>query len=84
MPLYIRDDTVDDLAERVMKITGAKNKTEAVRAAVSAQLNAIRTEIPLIDRVRALQERVARLGTADPSFDQKAFSDEMWDGSDVH
>ena len=84
MALYIRDDTVDRLAERVMKATGAKTKTDAVRAALLAQLDAIRTEIPLIDKVRALQERVARTGPADPAFDQKTFSDEMWGDSDVH
>lgn len=84
MPLYIRDDTVDDLAERVRKATGAKNKTEAVRAALKAQLDAARNEVPLIDRVRALRERVANLGEPDPTFDQKAFSDEMWGDGDVH
>lgn len=84
MPLYIRDDSVDGLAEKVMKATGAKTKTDAVRAALLAQLEAIRKKTPLIDTVRALQDRVDCLGEADPAFDQKAFSDEMWEDSDVH
>lgn len=83
MPLYIRDDSVDDLAERLRKATGARTKTDAVRTALTAQLEAIRSVVPLAERVRALQERVDALGPVDPAFDAKAFSDEMW-GDDVH
>ena len=34
MPLFIRDDQVDDLASRLQAMTGARTKTEAVRLAL--------------------------------------------------
>lgn len=83
MPLYIRDDGVDDLAERLRKATGARTKTDAVRNALTAHLEAIRTAVPLAERVHALQARVDALGPVDPAFNAKAFSDGMWD-DDVH
>lgn len=84
MALYIRDDSVDHLAERLRKATGAKTKTDAVRAALLAQLDAITARTPLADRLRVLQERADRIGKVDPGFDPKTFSDEMWGDSDVH
>lgn len=79
MPLYIRDDKVDDLATRFMKLSGAKTKTEAVRMALTAQLAAEQARKPLLDRLRPLLQRADELGTPDPDFDMKRFTDEMWD-----
>ena len=41
MPLYIRDDSVDDLAVKLMKLTGASSKTEAVREALLARIASV-------------------------------------------
>ena len=79
MPLYIRDDKVDDLATRFMQISGAKNKTEAVRMALTAQLAAEQQRKPLLERLAPLLERAVDLGPTDPDFDMKRFMDEMWD-----
>lgn len=38
MPLYIRDDLVDTLAARLQAVTGARTKTDAVRAALEHDL----------------------------------------------
>lgn len=73
MPLYIRNDDVDGLAEQIRCATGAKTKTEAVHQALQAKLN--RTSI--LDRIKPLQVRVAELGSVDPDFDMKAFTDEI-------
>ena len=78
MPLYIRDDTVDALAAKVMKATGAPTKTEAVRNALIAQLEAEKSRKPLLERVREIQAKAAKIGPVDPDFDMKKFTDEMW------
>ncbi|TDK34444.1 histidinol dehydrogenase [Rhizobium deserti] len=79
MSLYIRDPKVNQLADEVMRQLGAKTKTEAVRYALESVLKQ-KVERPLLkDRVKALQERYAALGPKDPSFDEKAFMDEMWE-----
>lgn len=78
MPLYIRDDKVDALAEQVMRLTGAKTKTDAVREALQAALDSKLNETSIIDKIKPLQDRVAELGAVDPHFDMKKFSDEMW------
>jgi len=78
MPLYIRDDKVDDLAEQFMRATGAKTKTDAVRQALQAALDAKLSQTSILDRIKPLQSRVADLGPVDPDFDMKTFTDVMW------
>ncbi|MFP7675776.1 type II toxin-antitoxin system VapB family antitoxin [Marivita sp. S0852] len=77
MPLYIRDDEVDELAVTLMRVTGAKTKTEAVRQALEAALARHHKQTSLSDRIRPLQARAAALGAVDPDFDMKAFTDEL-------
>ena len=78
MPLYIRDDAVNALADQVKKITGAQNKTEAVRAALQAQLEAAKQKKPLEERLQELQAEADMIGEADPNFDMKKYTDDMW------
>jgi len=80
MPLYIRDDTVDALAEKVKKVTGAKSKTDAVRDALQAQLDAESNRKPLLERLQPILERADAIGERDPDFDMKAYTDEMYEG----
>lgn len=80
MPLYIRDDSVDDLAVRFMKLTGAKSKTDAVRMALIAQIEAVSNQKPLLERLEPILKRADDLGSPDPDFDLKSFTDQMWDG----
>jgi len=80
MPLYIRDHAVDELARRVQQITKAPNKTEAVRMALQNELTRRQKTIPLKDRIREVQLRVAQeLGANPKPFDMKKFNDDMWD-----
>ena len=79
MPLYIRDDAVDALAEKVMKAIGAKTKTDAVRKALQAQLKAEMNRKPLLDRLQPLLDRADQIGEPGPDFDMKKYTDEMWD-----
>jgi len=80
MSLYIRDNTVDELARRVQKITKAPNKTEAVRQALQNELTRTQAAIPLRDKIKDIQDRIAQqLGLNPKPFDMKQFTDEMWD-----
>jgi antitoxin VapB len=81
MPLFIRDAEVDALAEEVRRLTNAKTKTEAVRRALQAQLVVAREALPArrrLDRSKALADA---LGSGDPSFDMKRYTDELWGDS---
>ncbi|RYZ83927.1 MAG: histidinol dehydrogenase [Proteobacteria bacterium] len=79
MSLYIRDESVDALAVKVQKLSKAPNKTEAVRRALQNELQRIRENVPLRERIREIQENVKAIGADDPNFDMKTFTDEMWD-----
>ena len=79
MPLYIRDAAVDALAEKVMKATGAKTKTDAVRKALQAQLDAQMNRKPLLERLQPILDRADQIGEPDPDFDMKKYTDELWD-----
>lgn len=79
MPLYIRDDAVGELAEKVMKATRAKTKTGAVRKALQARLDAEMNRKPLLERLQPILDRADQIGEPDPDFDMKKYTDEMWD-----
>ena len=80
MSLYIRDDTVDELARKVQKLTKAPNKTEAVRQALENELARVKKSVPLAERIGRIQDAVAvQLGPNPKPFDMKAFSDDLWD-----
>lgn len=79
MPLYIRDDTVDDLAVQVMKLTGARSKTDAVRMALLAQIDAAANKMPLLARLEPVLKQADALGGLDSNCDRKVFTDGKWD-----
>ena len=78
MSLYIRDDRVDALAERLQAETGARTKTEAVRLALEHELARIEAARSFEARNAQVFALAERLGLPNPDFDQKRFSDEMW------
>lgn len=78
MPLYIKDDSVYDLAVRYQKASGAASKTDAVRKALLEGLASIQREVPLADKIAAIQAKADEIGPVDPDFDAKSFSDELW------
>ena len=82
MALYIRDQKVDALAEELQSVTGASTKTEAVKRALENELRRKKAEIPLVDRVRKIQEEVAKIGPTDPNFNFKKFREELWGDED--
>jgi antitoxin VapB len=84
MPLYVRDERVNQLAEQARKILNAPTKTDAIRQALEKVVRDTAPETkpdepPLAERLKALQAEVQRLGTPNPDFDEKKFLDEMWE-----
>lgn len=78
--LYIRDSSVDDLAEQVRARLGARNKTEAVRTALRNELARAAAATPLRKRLDAVRERARReLGPPVPGIDMKKLMDELWE-----
>lgn len=80
MPLYIRDNTVDELARKVQIATKAANKTEAARRALENELARAENTIPLRERVKKLQDEIdIVLGPTPNPFDMRKFTDELWE-----
>ncbi|OAP41498.1 histidinol dehydrogenase [Sinorhizobium glycinis] len=77
MPLFIRDDDVTAMAEKLAKLTKV-SKTDAVRAALRHELERTRSSVPLRERLAKIHERAAEIGLPNPAFDMKAYTDEMW------
>jgi len=75
MPLNIRSEAVNQLAERLAKRKHT-SKTEAVRIALENELQRLDKAIPLRERLRALQDRVL-LRPATGLDADKAFYDEL-------
>lgn len=78
--LYVKDETVNQLAIKLAKISNAPSKTEAVRRAIQNELNRYANEKPLVERVAEIQARVkSRMGNKPVNFDEKSFMDEGWE-----
>lgn len=75
MPLNIRSDVVNRLAEKLAARTHA-SKTDAVRVALENELRRLDERLPLRERLRPLQDRVlSRPATGREA--NKAFYDEL-------
>ena len=77
MPLFIRDDEVTAMAEKLARLTRA-TKTDAVRAALRHELERARASVPLRERLASIHEKAAKIGLPNRDFDMKAYTDEMW------
>ena len=75
MPLNIRDETVNQLAEK-LAARRRTNKTEAVKTALVNELRRLNEATPLRERLRPLQNRVLRRPATGVEAD-KAFYDEL-------
>ncbi|MDE2391975.1 MAG: type II toxin-antitoxin system VapB family antitoxin [Rhodospirillales bacterium] len=76
--LFIRDEAVNELAIEAMKLTRAANKTEAVRAALQATIDAAKGRLPLNERIEAACKLADAIGPVNPAYDAKADADAMW------
>lgn len=83
MPLFIKDEGVNELAEKFASMTG-KSKTDAVRVALEAQIGALEAQGGLTERVRRIQAKAAALGLVADGYDDKGLMDELSGDPDVH
>ncbi len=84
MPLYVRDERVNQLAEQAQKILKAPTKTDAIRQALERVVETSDASMPeekppLAERLKAIRDKYQSMGTPNPDFDEKAFLDEMWE-----
>jgi len=75
MPLNIRNEQVNQLAER-LAAQKRVNKTEAVRIALENELRRTNEAVPLWERLKPLRERVAAYPDSGLAAD-KAFFDDL-------
>jgi antitoxin VapB len=85
MPLYVRDEKVNQLAEQAQKILKAPTKTDAIRQALERVVQEDEQRPSLSERLQKLRKKynMPTYESLDP-FDEKAFLDEMWGDNDVH
>lgn len=77
MPLNIRSREVDELAGRLARRLGT-TKTEAVRRALTHELERATPQTPLAERIRDIQERITARGRTGLEAD-KAFYDSLYE-----
>jgi antitoxin VapB len=76
MALHIRDQATDAAVRRLAKLKG-KSLTETIREAVEHEYEQTRKAIPLIERLRPIQERLKVLSKPGGLPADKAFYDEL-------
>ena len=76
MPLNIRNEEVNELAT---KLAARKHitKTEAVRLALERELQRTDEEVPLLERIKIIQDRLATYPDREGVVIDKAFFDEL-------
>jgi antitoxin VapB len=77
--LYIRDDDVNALADRLARQIGA-SKTEAVRLALEAQIAALKNPLSLRARLGRVQALAQVAGLRPDGADDKVLMDELSGG----
>ncbi|QRI61761.1 type II toxin-antitoxin system VapB family antitoxin (plasmid) [Shinella sp. PSBB067] len=78
MPLYVKDQEVDRLAERLSALLKV-SKTEAVRQALARELERVESEPTLADRAKAfVRDLDAKYPKVGPPAD-KAFIDSLYE-----
>jgi antitoxin VapB len=79
MALYIRDDVVNGLADRLARLTGA-SKTEAVRMALESQIAALKHPVGLRARLGRVRALALAAGLRPDGADDKVLMDELSGG----
>ena len=78
MTILIKGDEIDSLVERYCAMTGLTNKSEAVRRALAAQIEALSQRETLAQRVAKVQAKAAAAGIFADGRDDKDLMDDMW------
>lgn len=78
MAILVKGDEIDQLVQKYCAMTGQKNKSEAVRQALAAQIDALSREETLADKVAKIQQSAKAAGFKSSGDDLKHFMDEQW------
>lgn len=78
MTILIKGDEIDNLVERYCEMTGLTNKSEAVRRALAAQIEALAQRETLAQRVGRVQAKARAAGIVADGRDDKDLMDKMW------
>lgn len=76
MAFHVKDPATDQAVRRLAKIKG-KSLTETIREAVEEEYRREREKIPLLERIKEIQDRAAALAGPNPLPADKAFYDEL-------
>jgi antitoxin VapB len=76
MAFHIRDEATDKAVRRLAKLKH-KTLTETVREAVEHEYERVRSEIPLLERLRPIQDQLKSLSKPGGLPADKAFFDEL-------
>jgi antitoxin VapB len=81
MALFVRDDEVSAMTAELQELLKISTKTETLRLALQHELQRVRAALPMRERLAKARAIADSIGPSAPDFDQKAFSDELWDES---
>jgi antitoxin VapB len=76
MAFHVRDAATDKAVRRLAKLKG-KTLTETIREAVEREYERVRSEIPLIERLKPIQDELRALSRPGGLPADKAFFDEL-------
>ncbi len=80
MPLYIKDDRIDELARRYQAAIKATSKTEAVKKALQRALDEQNAQLSLPDIVSNFAQELRRKGNLEEGLPaDKQFRDSLYD-----
>jgi antitoxin VapB len=78
VPLYVKDDDVLAMANELQKLMRARSKADAVRTALRHELERARGKLTIRDRLARAMAKAEEIGPANPDFDMKKYTDDMW------
>ena len=76
MPCHVRDEATDKAVRRLARLK-RKTLTETIREAVEHEYERVRSEIPLIERLKPIQDELRSLSKPGGLPADKAFYDEL-------
>ncbi|CDZ34569.1 Hypothetical protein NGAL_HAMBI1145_23990 [Neorhizobium galegae bv. officinalis] len=79
MPLFVRDEEIAEMTVELQGLLRVPTKTEALRQALRHELERVRATVPLKQRLAKARAMADALGPSNSDFDQKAFTDDLWD-----
>ena len=76
MAFHVRDEATDKAVRRLAQLKG-KTLTETIREAVEHEYERVRSETPLLERLRPIQDLLKSLSKPGGQPADKAFFDEL-------